>query len=223
MDRRSGLESVGLRKKKNPSTKSTPMAVTVETLEVELGGATHAFPVIDLRDRRKRGNPKKRWALVRATELLLFDVHDRSRGRFAAHLVRSSMDDALLVAERAAVTSGMLHESELQAGAPSRLRGVACSHKSRGWRLSPPLDRPPSPARSARRDAQAARHREPLALPQGVARAAADPRLGLDRVRSPRAPPASAVGRGPLLHRCPHTLPPARDAGLAATTRRPRC
>ena len=108
------------------------MAVTVETLEVELGGATHAFPVIDLRDRRKRGNPKKRWALVRATELLLFDVHDRSRGRFAAHLVRSSMDDALLVADRAAVTSSLLHESELQAGAPiEAARGSLLSHKPR--------------------------------------------------------------------------------------------
>ncbi len=138
MDRRSGLESVGLRKKKNPSTKSTPMAVTVETLEVELGGATHAFPVIDLRDRRKRGNPKKRWALVRATELLLFDVHDRSRGRFAAHLVRSSMDDALLVADRAAVTSSLLYESELQAGAPiEAARGSLLSQKPRLASQSP--------------------------------------------------------------------------------------
>ena len=180
LDGCSGLDSVGTGKRT-----STPMAVTVETLEVELGGATHAFPVIDLRDRRKRGNPKKRWALVRATELLLFDVHDRSRGRFAAHLVRSSMDDALLVAERAAVTSGMLYESELQAGAPiEAARGSLLSQKPRLASQSP-LDRPPSPARSARRDAQAARHREPLALPQGVARAAADPRLGLDRVRSP--------------------------------------
>ena len=59
LDGCSGLDSVGTGKRT-----STPMAVTVETLEVELGGATHAFPVIDLRDRRKRGNPKKKWALV---------------------------------------------------------------------------------------------------------------------------------------------------------------
>ena len=137
LDGCSGLDSVGTGKRT-----STPMAVTVETLEVELGSATHAFPVIDLRDRRKRGNPKKRWALVRATELLLFDVHDRSRGRFAAHLVRSSMDDALLVAERAAVTSGMLYESELQAGAPiEAARGSLLSQKPRLASQSP-LDRP---------------------------------------------------------------------------------
>ena len=90
--------------------------MVMETLQIELHGATHAFPVLELRDRRKRGNPKKKWALVRATEILLFDVHDRSRGRFAAHLAKCSMDDGLLVAERAAVTSGVLTEGELGAG-----------------------------------------------------------------------------------------------------------
>ena len=84
------------------------MAVPAETLRVELHGAAHAFPLLELRDRRKRGHPKKKWALVRATELLLFDVQDRSRGRFAAHLVKCSFDDGLLVAERAAVQSGVM-------------------------------------------------------------------------------------------------------------------
>ena len=90
--------------------------MVMETLQIELHGATHAFPVLELRDRRKRGNPKKKWALVRATEILLFDVHDRSRGRFAAHLAKCSMDDAVLVAERAAVNSGILTDEELGAG-----------------------------------------------------------------------------------------------------------
>ena len=90
--------------------------MVMETLQIELHGATHAFPVLELRDRRKRGNPKKKWALVRATEILLFDVHDRSRGRFAAHLAKCSMDDGLLVAERAAVNSGILTDEELGAG-----------------------------------------------------------------------------------------------------------
>ena len=91
--------------------------MAVETMQVELHGVTHAFPVLTLADRRKRGNPRKKWALVRATEQVLFDVQDRSRGRFAAFLVKSSMDDAVLVAERAAVESGVLIEPELQAGA----------------------------------------------------------------------------------------------------------
>ena len=177
--------------------------MVMETLQIELHGATHAFPVLELRDRRKRGNPKKKWALVRATEILLFDVHDRSRGRFAAHLAKCSMDDGLLVAERAAVTSGVLTEGELGAG---KKRTPASSLLPKQRNVCPPL------LHSARRDAAAARCREPLALPQGGALPAADPRLGAHRVRPAlplrsRALPVSRASLIPL-------------TGLGATTAR---
>lgn len=179
--------------------------MVMETLQIELHGATHAFPVLELRDRRKRGNPKKKWALVRATEILLFDVHDRSRGRFAAHLAKCSMDDALLVAERAAVNSGILTDEELGAGKKRPPRVLPSSPKQRHV-CPPPL------LHSARRDAAAARCREPLALPQGGALPAADPRLGAHRVRPAlplrsRALPVSRASLIPL-------------TGLGATTAR---
>ena len=182
--------------------------MVMETLQIELHGATHAFPVLELRDRRKRGNPKKKWALVRATEILLFDVQDRSRGRFAAHLAKCSMDDAVLVAERAAVNSGILTDEELGAG-KKRPPGVLPPPQVTSLSIcapSPPL------LRSARRDAAAARCREPLELPQGGALPAADPRLGAHRVRPAlplrsRALPVSRASLIPL-------------TGLGATTAR---
>ena len=94
------------------------MAVAVQTLRIELGGATHDFPVLSMLDRRKRSCVRKQWCLVRATELLLFNVQDRSRGRFAAHLAKMSMEGGLLVADRAAVEEGVLKEEELEAGEP---------------------------------------------------------------------------------------------------------
>ena len=75
------------------------MAVAVQTLRIELGGAAHDFPVLSMLDRRKRSSVRKQWCLVRATELLLFNVQDRSRGRFAAHLAKMSMEGGVLVAE----------------------------------------------------------------------------------------------------------------------------
>ena len=184
--------------------------MVMETLQIELHGATHAFPVLELRDRRKRGNPKKKWALVRATEILLFDVHDRSRGRFAAHLAKCSMDDSLLVAQRAAVTSGVLTEGELGAGKKRTPPRPPLLPQATSLSICAPL---PPLLRSARRDAAAARCREPLALPQGGALPAADPRLGAHRVRPAlplrsRALPVSRASLIPL-------------TGLGATTARP--
>ena len=105
------------------------MAVAVQTLHIELGGAGHDFPVLSMLDRRKRSSVRKQWCLVRATELLLFNVQDRSRGRFAAHLAKMSMEGGVLVADRAAVEDGVLKEEELEAGAP-RARPLAPSQST---------------------------------------------------------------------------------------------
>ena len=93
------------------------MAIALETLRIELGGTVHEYPILSLLDRRKRAAKRKQWCLVRATEIMLFGCHDRSRGRFAAHLGKMSMEDGVLIADRGAVETGMLREAELEAGA----------------------------------------------------------------------------------------------------------
>ena len=91
------------------------MAVAVETLQNDLGGACHSFPIISLVDRRKKPR-RKQWCLVRATEIMLYNVTSRSTGRFAAHLASMSMENGILCASRAAVEHGTLKEDELDAG-----------------------------------------------------------------------------------------------------------
>ena len=137
------------------------MAVAVQTLRIELGGAGHDFPVLSMLDRRKRSSVRKQWCLVRATELLLFNVQDRSRGRFAAHIAKMSMEGGVLVADRAAVEEGVLKEEELEAGGaprPARLpltehltdaalpvwQSSAACVPSWTWRPAPAAARPPS-------------------------------------------------------------------------------
>jgi hypothetical protein len=93
------------------------MAVPVETLSIELHDMAHAFPILSLPDRRgRKPYRQKQWCLVRAIEKLAFDVRDRSSGAFAQHLEACSMADAILVAEKAAVTAGVLVQEELDAG-----------------------------------------------------------------------------------------------------------
>ena len=91
--------------------------VPIQTLNVQLGGAQHELTVLSLVDRRKRGSKRKQFCLVRAIEQLLYNVTQRSTGRFATHLSNMSMEDSVLVASRATVTEGILLESELDAGA----------------------------------------------------------------------------------------------------------
>ena len=92
------------------------MAVPVETLSIQLGRTTHAFPIISLLDRRGRQPYRqKQWCLIRAIEKLTHDVKTRSTGAFANHLEACSMADAILVAEKAAVTSGVLLQEEFEA------------------------------------------------------------------------------------------------------------
>ena len=97
-------------------TKSA-MAVPVETLTIELGRATHAFPILSILDRRgRKPYRRKQWCLIRAIEKLTHDVHQRSSGAFANHLSACSMADAILVAEKAAVQEGVLTQDEFDAG-----------------------------------------------------------------------------------------------------------
>ena len=94
---------------------------SVQTLRVDLHGRSFDFPVLSLVDRRKCPT-RKQFCVVRAVEQLLYDVgHSRSTGRFASHLAKLSMEDGVLVADRAAVENGTLLETEYDAGASAQL------------------------------------------------------------------------------------------------------
>ena len=92
------------------------MAVSVQVVTVEVGSNQYTYPLISMMDRRV-GKPTRRvWALVRATEQVLFEIGDsRSTGRFKSHLDACGFPS--FVACAAAVEEGVLKESELTAGA----------------------------------------------------------------------------------------------------------
>lgn len=96
--------------------------VAVETLRVTMGAAaatTHPFPVVSLVDRRKTPARRKQFALTRGIERVLYGVTtSRSTGAWAAHLARHDLEDAVLVADKAAVEAEILTQAELDAGAP---------------------------------------------------------------------------------------------------------
>ena len=91
------------------------MAVAVETIHIDIHDARFAFPVISMMDRRKAKTQRKQWALVRATEQVLYGVGtSRSTGQFSAHLQKCSMES--FVVGRAAVEDGTIKDYELDAG-----------------------------------------------------------------------------------------------------------
>jgi len=93
-------------------------AVAIETLRVAMGGAQHPFPVVSLVDRRKTPARRKQFALTRGLERVLYGVTSgRSTGAWAAHLAKHDLEDAVLVADKAAVAAGTLTQAELDAGA----------------------------------------------------------------------------------------------------------
>ena len=95
------------------------MAVVVETLRIKLRGTTYDFPLISMMDRRPAKPRRKVWALVRATEQILYGIGtSRSTGRFKAHLEACSFE--CLVAEPSAVEDGILTEAEYIAGVCAR-------------------------------------------------------------------------------------------------------
>ena len=92
------------------------MAAPVEMLSIDIDGVCYPFPIVSMLDRRKGKPARKQWALVRATEQLLYGIGtSRSTGQFATHLSKCSMEG--LVVDRAAVNDGVLKEHELTAGA----------------------------------------------------------------------------------------------------------
>jgi hypothetical protein len=96
------------------------MAVPTETLSIELHGATHSFPILSLVDRRPRTHARKQWVILRAVEKLTHNVgQTRSAGQIAQHLESCSMASSILVCDKAAVTSGVLLQEELDAGTPN--------------------------------------------------------------------------------------------------------
>ena len=139
------------------------MPIAVETLRVALRGAEHAFPIVTLTDRRKKPARRKAFALVRGIEQVLYGVTTRSTGAFWAHLAKHDHEEAVLVADRAAVDAGVLTDAELAAGARALpLRRPRLAH--RPWPH-------PGRARSARRHAPARRPGGALARPPRLARA----------------------------------------------------
>ena len=92
------------------------MAISVHTLRIDLGDATHAFPVLSLLDRRKKPARRKQFCLVRAAEIMLFIITSRSLGRFASLLQSMSMEDGVLVACKASVDAGVLTANEFDTG-----------------------------------------------------------------------------------------------------------
>ena len=91
------------------------MAVAVETLRIELDGSTYDFPLISMMDRRLAKPRRKVWALVRATEQIIYGIGtSRSTGRFKTHLEDCSFEG--LVADASAVEDDILKEAELTAG-----------------------------------------------------------------------------------------------------------
>ena len=97
------------------------MAVPVETLSIELHGATHSFPIVSLVDRRPRKHVRKQWVILRAVEKLTHNVGQiRSAGQITQHLAACSMADSILVCDKAAVTSGILLQEEFEAGNAER-------------------------------------------------------------------------------------------------------
>ena len=109
------------------------MAIAVQTLTVALRGAQHPFPVVSLVDRRaaKRKTParRKQFALTRGIERLLYGVTSKSTGAWAAHLDKHDLEEAVLVADKAAVDAGVLLQAELDAGEhpPTRSGLHACA------------------------------------------------------------------------------------------------
>ena len=92
------------------------MAIAVQTLTVALRGAQHPFPVVSLVDRRKTPARRKQFGLTRGIERLLYGVTSKSTGAWAAHLDKHDLEDAVLVADKAAVEAGVLLQAELDAG-----------------------------------------------------------------------------------------------------------
>jgi len=100
------------------------MPVATETLTVTLynQGEQYAFPTLAFVDRRGRKPWRvKTWCLVRGIERILYGMQAgaRSTGRFALHLSSQTLSDAVLVADKQAVTDGVLMQEELQAGVAS--------------------------------------------------------------------------------------------------------
>jgi hypothetical protein len=92
------------------------MAISVHTLRIELGDVTHAFPVLSLLDRRKKPARRKQFCLVRAAEIMLFNITSRSLGRFSSLLQSMSMEDGVLVASKTSVDAGVLTANEFDTG-----------------------------------------------------------------------------------------------------------
>ena len=97
------------------------MAVATETLAIAFNGETHSFPIFSFFDRRGRRELRKQWVLVRAVERLLYGVTEgsRSTGRFALHLAKCSMADAVLVCDKSSVEDELITQAEFDAGTSS--------------------------------------------------------------------------------------------------------
>ena len=104
-------------------------AVPVETIAVTLGGQDHDLRVLSMIDRRgRKPHRRKQWLLVRGIERLLHGIGagDRSTGRFALHLDKCSMQDSVLVCDKAGVEAETITQEELGTGRPRR-RSLPCS------------------------------------------------------------------------------------------------
>ena len=96
-------------------------AVPIETLSIDLHGASHGFPILSLLDRRPRIHAQKQWCVVRAVEKLTHQVgNQRSAGQLAKHLTECSMEHAILVCDKNAVNQGTLTQGEFDAGTRAR-------------------------------------------------------------------------------------------------------
>jgi hypothetical protein len=93
------------------------MAVPVEVVQIALRGKTHSLPILSITDRRPRTHAVKKWCLIRGIEKILFDVGEtRSAGQMARVLADCSMENSILVADKAAVAAGTLLQDEFDAG-----------------------------------------------------------------------------------------------------------
>ena len=94
-------------------------AVPVETIAIALGGHEHDLRVLSMIDRRgRKPHRRKQWLLVRGIERLLHGIGagDRSTGRFALHLDKCSMQDSVLVCDKAAVEAETITQEEFGTG-----------------------------------------------------------------------------------------------------------
>ena len=99
-------------------------AVPVETIAVALGGQEHDLRVLSMIDRRgRKPHRRKQWLLVRGIERLLHGIgaSDRSTGRFALHLDKCSMQDSVLVCDKAAMEAETITQEEFGTGSHTSL------------------------------------------------------------------------------------------------------